>query len=313
MAFVPYPWIATLFVGEPAMRPRPFRGFTLVELLVVIAIIGILIALLLPAVQAARESARRSQCANNLKQIALSVHGFHEVYNEIPPARIQDTFQTWAVLILPYMEQQATYELWNLRQNYYHANNAVARVTYVPGYYCPTRRKPMVSISGDQLQSTGPQTPGAVADYAGCGGDNNPSISLDTADGAILNGLTVNAARLRGGREWRSLLSFRDVLDGLANTIFFGEKHVEFGKFGIPPDISIYNGDNFGYCMRAGPGFGLARGPSDAVVGVFGSYHPAVCQVAMGDGNVRALRVSIPTTTLQALSGRKDGIVVTDF
>jgi prepilin-type N-terminal cleavage/methylation domain-containing protein len=296
------------------MSRRPSGGFTLVELLVVIAIIGILIALLLPAVQAAREASRRTHCANNLKQISLSVHGFHDIHKEIPPARIRDTFQTWAVLILPYMEQQAVYELWDLRQNYYHANNNKARETFVPTYYCPTRRKPMVSIDGDRLQGTGPtHFPGAVSDYAACGGDNNPSISLDTANGAFLNGVTVNAALMLQGKEWKSLTHFHDILDGLSNTIFFGEKHVNMKLWGQPPDISIYNGDNFGYCMRAGPGLGLARGPTSTASGVFGSYHPELCQVGLGDGSVRALQVSISTTVLQALAKRNDGVVVPGF
>ncbi len=92
------------------IRIRLSRGFTLVELLVVIAIIGVLIALLLPAVQAAREAARRTQCANNLKQQGLAVHGFIDVRKELPPSRIADHHATWLWLILPYMEQENLYD-----------------------------------------------------------------------------------------------------------------------------------------------------------------------------------------------------------
>src|SRR5687768_4677827 len=101
----------------PCSRPARKRtgAFTLVELLVVIAIIGVLVALLLPAVQAAREAARRSQCSNNLKQIGLAFHNFHDVRNSFPPLRIAGA-EGWAscwVLILPYMEQNAAYDAWD--------------------------------------------------------------------------------------------------------------------------------------------------------------------------------------------------------
>src|SRR5688500_1207913 len=89
-------------------------GFTLVELLVVIAIIGILIALLLPAVQAPREAARRSQCVNNLKQMGLACHNYHDVYNKLPPSRADDG-PTWCTYILAFMEQQAMYEAYDFR------------------------------------------------------------------------------------------------------------------------------------------------------------------------------------------------------
>jgi prepilin-type N-terminal cleavage/methylation domain-containing protein len=152
----------------------PRKGFTLVELLVVIAIIGILVGILMPAVQKVREASYRIQCANNLKQLALGIHHYHLTYQALPPSRVAEEKATWAVLLLPYIEQDVIYRQWDLGQTYYQQSDP-ARTSGVANYFCPSRRTwtsdPLVSISGDNQSDGGPdapQIPGALADYACC-------------------------------------------------------------------------------------------------------------------------------------------------
>src|SRR5262245_26102294 len=103
------------------------RGFTLVELLVVIAIIGVLVALVLPAVQTARESARRASCVNNLHQIGVAAQSFHSAYRKLPPSRYFNGYPTWFAIVLPYVEEQNLGHLWRLNEPFYANVNKMAR------------------------------------------------------------------------------------------------------------------------------------------------------------------------------------------
>jgi prepilin-type N-terminal cleavage/methylation domain-containing protein len=153
--------------------PRLKRpGFSLVELLVVIAIISMLMGLLMPAVQKSREAASRIACANNLKQLGLAMHHYENVYEVLPPSRLREGYATWAVLILPFIEQDNLYNQWNLKRTYYDQND-VARLTAVKIYFCPSRRSPSsgppTSIFGDTPSWGNDQSlevPGALGDYA---------------------------------------------------------------------------------------------------------------------------------------------------
>src|SRR5437868_2620041 len=121
-------------------RRKP--GFTLIELLVVIAIIAILIGLLLPAVQKVREAAARASCQNNLKQIGLAVHNYHDAVGTFPPLRVTNRTVTWFVLIMPYMEQDNLRRLWTPTSDYAAAVNNGGRTTSVKSFFCPSRRSP---------------------------------------------------------------------------------------------------------------------------------------------------------------------------
>ncbi|MCH7728387.1 MAG: DUF1559 domain-containing protein [Planctomycetes bacterium] len=130
---------------DSSFRTRKAHGFTLVELLVVIAIIGILIALLLPAVQAARSAARRTECVNKLKQLALGLHNYHDTFHNFPAGEITpgnccgtQSFENWAISILPFIEQGNLYEQYNFNQRNEHSSNRVVRESNIDTHNCPS-------------------------------------------------------------------------------------------------------------------------------------------------------------------------------
>ncbi len=306
---------------------RQRSGFTLVELLVVIAIIGVLIGMLMPAVQMVREAARRTSCLNNLKQLGLAVQNYHDSQGFIPPARVGDYnengFLAWPVLLMPYMEQNNLYDRFDILARYQDQDPDYLKQT-VPGMFCPTRRVPMVSVT-----ESGGKPVGACGDYAGNAGTSEYFIPYDVwadfndpVDGVFNSGFErdnpVDGIRLEHGHVGR--YDFADVSDGLSNTIFIGEKQVNVSKMGRPGgwgDGSTYNGDEPGTLMRlGGHGFGISETrefgpPGPGTIPVFGSMHPQICNFVFGDGSVHALRTSTDEETLRRLCAREDGMVVT--
>jgi prepilin-type N-terminal cleavage/methylation domain-containing protein/prepilin-type processing-associated H-X9-DG protein len=294
-------------------------GFTLIELLVVIAIIAILIGLLLPAVQKVRSAAARLQCQNNLKQIALATHNFHDHYQFLVPAWIGDNsrdpdgWATWGVLLLPFLEQDNIYKLWDLR---YPASKQApaAYQQQVKTYLCPSRPAPVLSV-GDFA------TPGGgLTDYAACFGTE---ALFDQSNGAVIpvNGqYGKDASGFVILTQWRGQLNLLSITDGTSNTLMFGEKHIRPNSLrGKNEDRSVFGGQNNSIRRMAGVGptgnQRPLRPPQDqngALANTsFGGPHEGVCQFAFCDGSVKPIRTTTDLQTLSYLITRNDGVVIT--
>jgi len=288
------------------------RGFTLIELLVVIAIIAILIALLVPAVQKVREAAARTQCINNLKQIGLAFHGYHDSMKRIPYLRgpgqtVDDSGHTWVVLLLPHLDQAPLYQKWINPSNQqilgYASVAATTQQAQLAVHYCPSRpmNRLSVAVGGGNNNDELDNVTGACGDYAACSG-NNPNTITDNWEAA--NGAVV-IEDLR--------LKFASITDGLSNTFFVGEKHINKNSFSKTTyDTSIYNSDSAASCQRiAGPGYLLAKSQNDPDDFIFGSYHAGIVNFLLGDASVRSVSVAVNGTLLGNLAQRNDGQSVT--
>ncbi len=296
-----------------ANRPR---GFTLVELLVVIAIIGILIALLLPAVQAAREAARRTQCTNNLKQLALAVHNYHDVYNQIPPLHFRSNHwsYSWIAGLLPFVEQNVTAEKLVIYNYPYSGNNNTwTRRFRMNGLYCPTRGTRTAGSGNNALQFT---DYGAVActvwgrwDWYSNGKNVNYYQGMFMSPAQYwVGGNNSNA------RPLKSRTTFGSVIDGLSNTAAIGEMHLR----PIYLANTSYDGTYDLTIVRDQRGTRVLGNNNPLVRNIqtwnsrarfgFGSWHPGVTLFALGDGSVRAVQNYTSVLTLQYFSRRNDAI-----
>ena len=298
------------------------RGFTLVELLVVIAIIGILVGILLPAVQMVRESARRTQCLNNLRQLGLAVQNYEGSHKQIPPSRPADRFLTWPVLLMPFLEANNLYQRFDL-QAPYDAQDPSVLLEGLPLMICPSRR----IGTPTSVSETNGSPPGAVGDYAGNAGSHAHHLTFDWAlfenevDGVFNSGFLRDnrVVNFRLTNPFKGRYGFEDVTDGLSNTQFIGEKFVSpdrLGEAGGNGDGCIYNGDEPSTFMRLAGGdfLRLASGPDDeTAVGdfpVFGSAHPGTVGFVFGDGSTHSLNVDTDGDVLANLSARNDGQAV---
>jgi prepilin-type N-terminal cleavage/methylation domain-containing protein len=329
--------------------PRTERvrsGFTLIELLVVIAIIAILIGLLLPAVQKVREAAARASCQNNLHQLGVAVHAYHDANGALPPARVcREACATWPVLIMPYVEQNNVSQLWNstpASQRFpwqYKDQLPQVQQAQVSIFYCPARRGPSLSPA-NQNGGTNGGGPGATGDYACCDGDGvsrntlgargamispslvtSPPYGNDDPDGDVIDTYRIVSVRSR--------TTFGSISDGLSNTLLIGEKHVRPTRLGFAnEDRAYYSGQSYvtaqrsAGCTSVNSRTGLCSGgirvlaPFPTFSGsnwssIFGSWHTGVCQFVLCDGSVRAISVNIDPTNLRRLANRADGEVIT--
>ena len=298
-------------------------AFTLIELLVVIAIIAVLMGLLVPAVQKVREASARIQCSNNLKQIGLASHSYHDTNKYLVPAWLgsnaddPDGWATWAVLLLPHLEQSVAFEQWNLL---YPASTQppAAYQQQLSVYLCPGRPDPVLSIN-DFVPAGG-----GLGDYGACfgteaSGSASTGAIIPTAD--MANSVTVDAL----GKPilkvpYRGQLTLLSITDGTSNTFMFGEKHIRPNSLrGKNEDRSIFGGQNNSIRRMAGIGTGgnqyPLRTPDDqngALANAsFGGPHQGICQFVFCDGSVRALGVATDLQTLSYLITRNDGQVIT--
>lgn len=283
------------------------RGFTLIELLVVVAIIAVLVALLLPAVQSAREAARRCQCVNNLMQLGLALQNYESAHEVLPPGVVDAKGPVldqpkgygfgWITQVLPFLELKNVSNHFNRQVSLYDAVNLTTRTNLVNNFFCPSDAGPTRDKNRIAMNS-----------YAGVHHDVEAPIDADNHGVLFLN----------------SAIRYEDIGDGTSYTLFVGEKLNDGLDLGWASGTraSLRNtGLNVnrtpGVARRATPSgltpaetADLAKMGTPQFVGGFGSNHPGGSNFAFGDGSVRFVKSSVSPKIYQHLANRADGEVI---
>jgi len=297
-------------------RPRS-RGFTLVELLVVIAIIGLLVALMLPAIQMAREAARKSHCANNLRQIGIALHNYMDSYKSFPPGYVSAVRPDldddgpgwgWGSMLLPYFEQADLFRLVAFSMAV--DSNAMnsTRTKSVATFVCPSDGEFQSIIDVPSKKTDGVICQMAAASYVGCAGSVRPTCKIcrDRFDGVF-------------GRNHP--IQPREMQDGLSKTIAVGERSAFWSSavmWGVVPDSKVVDHQQPGK-YAGGPayvlgttfkeGFNIEEVPVDAgeeqtFAESFGSQHPGGCFFMFCDAGVRFVWNDADPAVMNVLSTR---------
>ena len=312
------------------------RAFTLVELLVVIAIIGVLVALLLPAVQAAREAARRSQCMNNLRQIGIACHNVHDATNYFPSghrctynssANTQAYFSNWAIIILPYIEQKNLFERYDDTVPNIHANNKFVRESYVASYTCPAEDMPKKLIIPETGANTGSNNgvQYMISTYKGMSGysaDNNNTWAGFPSE------VNTNLAAAPGSRgilhtDWAGGPTperIANIQDGTSNTLMVGERSTKTHKTRATfwaDSFNLYDlsaAETVSATLLADYDLCKARVSNENQCKYgWGSFHPTSINFVYGDGSVRQIRLTIDMKVFTYLATIGNGETIPSY
>ena len=320
--------------------PNSRLGFTLIESLVVIGIISLLIGLLLPAVQSAREAARRALCGNNLKQFGLALHGYHETFGCLPPGRIKSYDPRYAgrnppctssivdksihVFLLSYLEQKTLYDTINQSLTIFGVENQTIHTCSVAAFACPSdsRSGAPIDLNPGALTRYGDPDPVGgrhrmvLTSYGGCTGAFEVlAFPLPSNQCKVV---PESAGQNNGVFHDVSPITFASVSDGLSNTLFMAEKsttliqNLAVANPFEPPKHGWYVSGNWGDTLWTtfyppNPIHKVALGSFAAQVNAASSLHPGGLNALMGDGSVRFVKDTIQSWPFNPASGNPVG------
>ena len=301
--------------------PLVRRGFTLVELLVVIAIIGVLIALLLPAVQQAREAARRMQCTNHLKQIGLALHNYADTFRSLPSTVYGVKEHSFWVGLAPFMEQRAFYERYDHAGGFGSGTNTtLVRDVPMSGIRCPSSSVQFNTIANNPTRNTYHTThyygiQGPIGTNAATGTQYKQYDGISTSYG----GVAAQGVFTMSTTSHRDSIDFAAISDGLSNTLALGEiswndytgyREYNLGVLWPTSDAGTFATKNVRWPINIGmqSTSSVYRGFNNT--GSFGSHHPGGANFAVADGSVRFVPETVDMSIYFAMASRNGGEVV---